>query len=221
MTTAHAQLPRNIVAIDIETGSLKQDAQVFSIGVAWMADGIPCSREIRVLNDLFDDMDLLPSEDGELLVSHQPGRRIDQDTANWWRSPATMTARNHLQKSFIEAMPLATALVELSDLLGGLGVDAESADPEGGEIWVTAIDLDCAVLRHAFDQHGLRQPWYYRRQRCLRTYAATVAELVGFERLAGIDAQIQHYGAHQADADALHNLHRVAVYRQVIEELRA
>lgn len=93
----------------------------------------------------------------------QPGRTLDQQTAEWWKAQSAEAYADAFTQEGRE--DLGCVVIELNHWL------AESDAP----IWGNGSDFDNAILRHAFGQHGLA--WPYRRNRCLRSLRGVLQDL--------------------------------------------
>ena len=81
------------------------------------------------------------------------------------------------------------------------------------EVWANAPTFDCVIIQHLLRQLGLRTPWAFRDERCVRTIYAVGREL-GIDYGAGYSEK----GAHDAVVDARNQARAVAI---VLRELSA
>ncbi|BAK75421.1 putative exonuclease, phage related [Pseudogulbenkiania sp. NH8B] len=131
----------------------------------------------------------------------QPGRTVSQDTVDWWL--------NQSDEAFIQAfeddghrLPIWLAMQSLSAWL--------KLHPY--PIRGNGSDFDNAILQHAFQQHGLR--WPYWQNRCLRSLKGDVTQLNPDLKLPEWP---EHLTKHVAIDDAEYEAHVLAVLLREME----
>ncbi|MCP1289851.1 3'-5' exoribonuclease [Chromobacterium sp. S0633] len=128
----------------------------------------------------------------------QPGRTYSDSTLSWWLrpemdgSPAYKEAMLHtLPRNQSDRIPLWLAMHSLHAWL--------QLNPH--PIWGNGSDFDNTQLQHAFNQHGLR--WPYWRNRCLRSVRGLVRDLHPNTALPEFPAdKIKHHALHDAEHEA-------------------
>lgn len=129
----------------------------------------------------------------DYLHEAQQGRTTSDDTVDWWHSSNTSAgacihAFSNIGKHRI---PLWLAMHSLQAWL--------QLNPY--PIWGNGSDFDNAQLQHAFNQHGLR--WPYWRNRCLRSTRGLVTELYPATPLPSFPPdKIKHHALHDAEHEA-------------------
>lgn len=150
--------------IDIETMGRESGAAILSIGAVIFDITGPLHRFYTVI-DLQD--------------SQRQGFSMCPETLVWWMGQSS-DARAVFSDN---GVTVESALVQLREFL-----------PVGDfEIWCQGASFDFPILAHAYRRLGMRTPWHYWRERCLRTVIYTQNYDEGTFRL---------YAAHQALCDA-------------------
>ena len=161
------------VMIDLETLSTRlPDAAIASIGAVVFYPTQPAEQIAE--NPMFSQ---------SVVLATNQSRHIDGGTVAWWLSQSE-AARNAL---LTDAVPLPFALNSLAKWL---------TEHQPKTVWANSPSFDCVLLRHAFDQHGVRWPFNYWDERCLRTIKALVYP-------HGDAPRIRIGAAHGAVADAV------------------
>lgn len=169
--------------LDLETLDLQPSAIILTIGIATVeiSDG---------------GLDILGRHYWRAQPFDQPGRTISEETLEWWRkqpSPAINEALNtsdHYREPLPQILSAVAATLELYP----------------HPIWGNGSDFDNAIMQHAFQQIGLKWPYY--RNRCLRTARqmakSLVADFVTPERPAHLTP---HIALDDAEYEALQLAH--------------
>lgn len=115
------------------------------------------------------------------------GLKIDPSTLHWWMQKPDLIL--DLQK---DTFPLRGVLAQLS-------VFFQAKCTEDVRVWGKGPSFDNAILRDAYDRVGIKLPWRYSRERCVRTF------LDGYEEL--LKDTLPFVGTpHHPVADALHQI---------------
>lgn len=103
------------------------------------------------------------------------GRRISQDTLNWWlKQDPQAQAVFHEKK-----MSLGDALVDFETWLGGKDL----------KMWSNGADFDLPLVASAYEALGMRAPWKFWDQRCFRTFK----NLPGADKAPKVVANAAHH----------------------------
>lgn len=132
--------------LDIETLSTRCDAHILQVAV------VPFDLELLLIEDT-NHFDMYVNQEG------QEDRHIDVDTVAWW-----MEQHEHIRDSVFHppvAYPLEAVLCQLQRWLGRF--------PEDTRIWCKGPEFDTAILKHAYEQFGVKTPWSHRHVRDVRT----------------------------------------------------
>jgi len=100
----------------------------------------------------------------------QPGRKVDAETLAWWFELREKGTR----VPYGEA-PLVEVLGRFARWLDEVALSRTRQDLPAVRVWAKGPSFDCAILAHAFRAHGMRVPWHYSAERCVRT----VVDLAG------------------------------------------
>lgn len=134
------------VMIDIETLATTDDAVILEIGAVCF------DRERRLVGEAFSlTLDYLS----------QPGRRVDMETVAWWLDPERIARFREIQAGHELKPGLWHGMLELEQFLR---VQLAPA----AEVWAKG-DFDLRILKHAFSQMEMEEPWKYYQARELRT----------------------------------------------------
>lgn len=76
------------------------------------------------------------------------------------------------------------------------------------EVWANAPSFDCVILQHLFAQTGVKCPWQFRHERCVRTVFAEAKEY-GFDYSKAYEGTAKH----DAVADCLAQARAVTLIR--------
>lgn len=163
--------------IDIETLDSSTTAAVIAIGAC-----------------VFDEETI--HSDFEVLISADEAAKIGTSslrTLAWWRSqdPAVM------ERMFSGTTSPKDAVVQLCEFIHDARVD---------EVWANSPTFDCAILQHLFRQVGVKCPWPFRAERCVRT-AYAIARWIGIDYSAGYTEK----NAHDARSDARNQARAVGI----------
>jgi hypothetical protein len=164
--------------IDIETIDSAPKAAVIAIGACvFTADGVQTGDFSVVVN-------------AELAKAYGT---VGEQTMAWW---ATQDAgvRERMFSGLLSPYDAAKAFCNY--------VRESHVD----EVWANSPTFDCVILRHLFAQLGMRAPWHFRDERCVRTVYAVGREL-GVDFNAGYSEQ----GAHDAVVDARNQARAVGI----------
>lgn len=91
-------------------------------------------------------------------VSRQFDRRVDKATIDWWKTQP-IAAKEALEENKTN---LTTALDELTDFF----------DHPDYYVWSKGAAFDIPIINHALKTKGMKAPWKYHREMCLRTMEA-------------------------------------------------
>jgi hypothetical protein len=133
----------NHLMLDIETMGTKSYSAIVSIGAVLF------DIETGEIRDPYHQRICLTS-------SLNAGLTVDGDTVMWWLGQG-----DEARKSLIEFR------AELKHALQGFKTFYDFSSLEA--IWGNSPRFDCGLLQNAFDKVGLRTPWDFRKERCLRT----------------------------------------------------
>lgn len=122
--------------------------------------------------------------------SRQAGRTVNQSTVDWWLDQSDSAFEEAVVDDG-QRLPLWLAMQSLNAWL--------QINPY--PIWGNGSDFDNAQLQHAFNQHGLRWPYY--RNRCLRSLRGLVLDLYPGTKLPDFPVdKIKHHALHDAEHEA-------------------
>ena len=160
MNTTFATAPqiestRNALMVDIETMSTDNDAAILTIGVtAFDPYGNDTEESLRAKSALFGPISIKSNQ--------EEGRHIDGETVLWW-----MQQSEQARKSLVEGTPmqLKNALVKFAKWMG-------SVEPKPTEIWANSPSFDLVILKSAFKQVNIIWPFFFSKERDLRTIKA-------------------------------------------------
>lgn len=141
------------ICIDIETLGTKPGCIILSIGaVAFdMATG-------ETGNKFYINIDATDSQ--------RHGLTIEASTVLWWLK------QDKQAKQSLEDCP-----VSLEVAFNSFEVWLENNNSIDCEIWANSPSFDLSVLEYAFNKLGMKTPWFYWQERCIRTLVAFNKEL--------------------------------------------
>lgn len=203
-TVAQSEQIRTLsICIDLETLSLKRNAQIINIGaVAFSHDGsiqIDPNNRCRYI-ELFVDPASAIGHDFD----------IDVDTLNWWKKHDK--EMNHAMSIGIErrGQSLDAALDALYIFISDIR-NVYCDESTRILFWFQGKDFDFPILEHATTEFGYAFPWKHTQLRCARDYVMNGAELLGW-----YDSPYDHLPkfevdgvAHTALYDACRSAHNV------------
>lgn len=164
--------------VDLETLDTTATAIVLSIGaVAFESDGKKLSTFYRVINV-------------DSCIAH--GMTMSGSTLSWWLK-MTNDARDALTTR-VTPVPLEHALASFGAWLADNGVVY---------MWGNDPSFDNAILQNAYARCGMKTPWLYANNRCVRTIkwlASLLEPDVDFHSELPL---IAHHALHDAEAEAL------------------
>src|SRR5260221_426000 len=134
--------------IDIETLDSSPTAAVIAIGACVFTDGL-ISDSVSVIID---------AEAAQIYGT-------TSDAAMGWWAHQDPEVR---QRMFAGKIAPRVAAAEFSVYVRAQRVD---------EVWANAPTFDLSILRHLYTRLGMRVPWHYRDERCVRTVYALAKEL--------------------------------------------
>lgn len=164
--------------IDLETLGTRETAVIASIGAIRI-------RDLQIDGEAYYRVDMAASVAG--------GRTLDVPTLLWWLGQAE-AARAELLDD--DRHPLQIVLQRLADFMrysASTGPDADAW------VWGNGPAFDCAILRSAYRQQGIPEPWPYYRDRDLRTLLDLYPEAIG---LTGPFVGTRHHALHDARHEA-------------------
>ena len=132
-----------------------------------------------------------------LRSSLKAGLKVTAETVNWW-----LHQSKEAQDDLFRPVP-----VELQDALYAF---SEFFRLSGAQYLVgNDPSFDNAILADAFMAVGIRQPWKYQANRCLRTYRSLCSQEVENMAFNGVMHNALHDAVHEADilAKCLESLH--------------
>lgn len=133
------------------------------------------------------------------------GLEEDGETLRWW-SEQTEEARAVLTCPDAEALPQV-----LHDFAGWLGENIP--ENQHAEIWGNGPSFDNAILDNAYKACGIKTPWRYRNERCVRTMVNIGRQLLNIDPKKTIERVGTH---HHALADAEHQAKYVSAIYQAL-----
>jgi hypothetical protein len=134
------------VMIDIETLGLTPKAVILTIGAVRF-----CSKNIHE----YFYVRLYWQEQIDR------GAEVNGGTLNFWLNQS----QRLIDETFFTEGRVheTTALLELDSWFGSLGFDSTWC------VWARSPTFDLAILNDRFKFHGMKAPWTYRQERCVRT----------------------------------------------------
>lgn len=180
------------VMLDIETLSTKKTAAIPSIGAVFFD---PLTGSIG--NKFYRTITRKSCEEA--------GLHVDDATVAWWegQSDEAKAALN-----CPNSIPLKQALLELENWIW------ENIDSQLPEVWGNGPSFDCAILDNAYSSVGMKLPWRYSHERCVRTMVSLGRNLLQMDpKKKPMDGV-----AHNALADAEHQAKYVSeIYQKLAE----
>ncbi|MEN9631941.1 MAG: hypothetical protein RL077_345 [Verrucomicrobiota bacterium] len=177
---------------DIETLGTSADAVIFEIGVVKFGHGGIYARfrqEVSIADCILR------------------GMKEDADTAEWWAKQSPEARATLVRCRGNGGVNLDLALAELRDWFERHG--------EPDEVWGNGPAFDNRLLDEAFRRCGMRMPWKYRADRCLRTAKHYLPKVrVEFEG-------VRHRALDDAEHEAMEILAMEAAQRAKESGLRA
>lgn len=135
----------NHVMIDTETLATTPDAVIMSLGAVRFDLE---TGEIDEANAFYASISIQSNLD--------IGRRISQDTLNWWlKQDPQAQAVFHEKK-----MSLGDALVDFETWMNG----------KEHKMWSNGADFDLPLVSSAYEALGMKAPWKFWDQKCFRTF---------------------------------------------------
>ncbi len=98
--------------------------------------------------------------------------KVNSSTIKWWFNQ-TKEAQDQMFKN---AKPLKTVLSNFSNW-----IDRDSI------VWGNSCRFDCGILQNAYDKVGIKLPWKYQNERCVRTllmFEPDIKDTIEFEGTA-------------------------------------
>lgn len=180
----------NNVMIDIETLSTSKNAVILSLGAVF-----------------FDITSGQLGSSFYYTISREScweyGLEEDCETLRWWIDQSE-EARAVLTCPDADDLPQV-----LHDFAGWLGEN--TPEDQHPEIWGNGPSFDNAILDNAFKACGIKTPWRYSNERCVRTIVKLGRDLLGIDPKKTIERKGTH---HHALADAEHQaLYVTAIYQ--------
>lgn len=144
------------VMIDLETMGTRPDAAIVAIGA--VAFDMPTRENPapKLGRSFYVNVDLQSSIDAGLTVSG--------DTVYWWLQQEE-AARNKLLDNRVG---LLEALGQFSDFFS-TEIREGYKYPGAEYLWAHGLDFDVGIMRTAYDNFGVKHPWYYNKVRDDRT----------------------------------------------------
>ncbi len=160
--------------IDIETGSTREDALIYSVAIVTVDLDLPMANMILFVQEAVLDQDT------------QPGRVLDVKTQKWWAEQsheAKLAISCHTPKTLVDFLAVLSFMLQKQPY----------------PIWGNGSDFDNRILQHAFNQYELH--WPYRLNRCLRTLKNEVCRLKPDLKLPAFEG-IRHIAINDARHEA-------------------
>lgn len=186
----------NNVMIDIETLSTSKNAVILSLGAVFFditSGQLGSSFYYTISRESCWEYGL--EEDGETLC--------------WW-SEQSEEARAVLTCPDADELPQV-----LQDFVGWLGEN--TPEDQHPEIWGNGPSFDNAILDNAFKACGIKTPWRYSNERCVRTMVNLGRQLLNIDPKKTIERVGTH---HHALADAEHQAKYVSAIYQALNFVR-
>lgn len=140
------------ICLDIETCSTSPRTVIFSIGAVafnrFNKEGDGCA-EFEIFINMDDQV-------------KNYGREIDQSTMAWWFVQSD-GARKAIANGLKDSPPLKEAMQQLSKFV------KDNCNGKQVTVWGNGANFDNPVLEDAFKQAGMKSPWMFWNDRCLRT----------------------------------------------------
>ena len=158
------------IMVDIETMGNESNSAIVSIGaVEFNMQTGETGKEFYVNVLLKSCMDI--------------GLKLNADTVMWWLKQSD-EARKSLTEG--ESKNLIQALHEFSSFI-------ESCDGKKCQVWGNSARFDLGILSDAYNKIGVKIPWDFRNERCVRTLVSFLPEIKNMTKFHGV--------AHNAVAD--------------------
>lgn len=181
----------NHVMLDIETLGNDSNAAILSIGAAFFN---PSNGHIGAA--FYHAV--------KLSSCQQAGLNIDAGTIEWWMQ----------QSKAARAIFTDTNRVSLKEALTNLSLFIKNNTSAGkhAHVWGNGPSFDNVIINNAYRKTGIKTPWAYYNDRCVRT-------MVAIGRSIGIDPKKDlplEGTAHNALDDAIHQAKYVSIIYQAI-----
>lgn len=184
------------VMIDIETLSTSKNAVIISLGAVFFE---PTTGKL--------------GRSFYYTITRQScvefGLEVDSKTEQWWseQSPEARTVLN---------CPDAEDLDDVLQLFSGW-LWENTEENQHIEIWGNGPSFDCAIIANAYQRCGIKLPWRYSNERCVRTVVEIGRTLFNVDPKKTIERIGTH---HHALADAEHQaLYVSAIYQAMAQTL--
>lgn len=185
----------NHIMIDIETLSTAKNAALVSIGAVFFN---PATGELG--EKFYRTVTRRSCEDTWM--------DVDENTVAWWEKQSEVV---RAALNCPNALPVAVALHQFA---AWIEIHSEEHKPF---VWGNGPSFDCAILATAFDSVGIKLPWRYSNERCVRTIVDLGRSLLGIDpkhsQIAGV--------AHNALDDAIHQAKYVSQIYQSLSAMAA
>ena len=149
--------------VDIETMSTTIDAPVITIGAVLFTPSTSSTFQGLYERAFYRVIDI------EDAVRYSGG--VSGSTLKWWLAQDDAAIKRLLSP---DAMTLKKALQDLALYVNERGKHSTVPEryrylPIPKFVWAKSPDFDCKILDHAFNTFGLRWPFHFAYQRCVRT----------------------------------------------------
>lgn len=178
-----------VITVDLETLGRGERAVIGTIGA--VARNVVSGKELGTFYTRID------------LTLDQPGRERHEDTLLWWDGLAE-TQPAAWREMFDPELPRGTLLRALEGLAEFIAMIKAHCRP-GSYVQVlgNGPEFDNAILAHAYESHGLAQPWQFRGNQSLRTLVWLGRLLLGIDPKYGASfAGIPHHALDDARHEA-------------------
>ena len=99
------------------------------------------------------------SETVNLATAVREGGTIDPSTVIWWMTQSE-EARRGIAWSARDIKPVMTEFIDFMK---------ENSDVKTVRVWGNSSTFDMTILSTAIERMGMKQPWFFTRERCFRT----------------------------------------------------
>ena len=191
------------ISIDIECASVLPNAAITQIGVAVMESNgdivDSLGRNFKV--DITD-------------YDEYPEFSVQIHTMLWWatQDPVTRNAAfgsynpNKMEDVNVDRQGLFKTMTDFAEHIGRIQGKVK--------IWAKPPSFDLIIIQHALKVMGVRVPWHFRDERCLRTLLGMTPKDASIHGMPFEGAQ------HDAYVDALHQLKQIRACLKVSGRMR-
>lgn len=169
------------ITLDLETLGTHAGCAILSIGAVAHVPGRPQDEK----EEFYYAIDLQ-----SCLAA---GLKIEAGTLAWWLGQEIGVRA----AAFDGTLSIQYVLVKFADWLKSV------ASNDGIEIYGKGPSFDCAILAAAYTAIGIKQPWEFREERCVRTVIAEATRILGEDGVAELMAKsaVPHHALEDARAE--------------------